>query len=702
MDRKRIRKNAAYVSKRHMNRLIAHESENICTAILNSIATLHNNAQCKSAEDLQTHMEKTSTDYSSVANNQVSENGLTEDYYFDCERNENDNLFNKVHKFVNDLCQSETHLVSHNENMTEDSIKIILAIWAVQHQISHKAVTALLQSLRHHSCFSSLPLDARSLVKTPRNQEIRMVAPGTYCHFGLKRSVLNILTAIKENVDSINIAINIDGLPLSKSSKQQFWPILGSILPYSNVFAIGIYYGHEKPEDINNFLKDFVNEATEMCKNGIYFNGRNIRCRIKALICDTPAKAFVLCVKGHTGYSSCTKCTTEGEYIGSRLCFPEIDAPLRSDDDFIQKVDDSYHKTNITCSLLEIPHFKPVSNVPLDYMHLVCLGIMRKLIYLWLDGDFYYRLQHRAIAEISTRLTTEIKPSIPTEFARKPRKIEDVKLWKATEFKLILLYTGPLAFKGILKRSVYIHFMTLHVIIRILSSKNVSDEHLYYVQDMIRVFIKTFIKLYKVQNVSHNVHSLIHLVNDVRQFGSLDNFSAFKFENYMQVLKKYVRKPDKPLEQIVRRYIEEEINLSTSSTDLSDSVRIHNNLMSLHTDGPLLPHCNNPQYKAVKCNGLTFKAKTLADSCCGLNCGAIVCIENVAYCTKRNIPVIIGYQFLDKEDLFTTPCHSSLLGIYSVKLCSDLKSWSLKDVIKKYVKFPHGNSTYAVFPLIHS
>lgn len=374
---------------------------------------------------------------------------------------------------------------------------------------------------------------------------------------------------------------------------------------------------------------------------------------------------------------------------------------MRSDDDFIQKVDDSYHKANITCSLLEIPHFKPVSNVPLDYMHLVCLGIMRKLIYLWLDGNSYYRLQHRAIEEISTRLI-EIKSSIPTEFARKPREIQDVKLWKATEFRLILLYTGPLTFKDKLKRSVYIHFMTLHVIIRILSSKDICDELLYYVQDMIQFFIKTFMKLYKVQNVSHNVHNLIHLVNDVRKFGSLDNFSAFKFENYMQVLKKYLRKADKPLEQIVRRYIEEEINLSTLSTDLSDSVRIHNNLMSLHTDGPLLPHINNPQYKIVQYNGLTFKAKTLADSCCGLSCGIIVCIENVAYCTKRNIPVIIGYQFLDKEHLFTTPCQSSLLGIYSIKSCSDLKSWPLKNIIKKYIKFPRKNSAYAVFPLIHS
>lgn len=144
--------------------------------------------------------------------------------------------------------------------------------------------------------------------------------------------------------------------------------------------------------------------------------------QIEALICDTPAKAFVLCVKGHSGYSSCTKCTTEGEYVGNRICFPQIDAPIRSDNDFIQKIDDIYHKPDITCSLLKIPHFKPVTNVPMDYMHLVCLGIMRKLMYLWLNGELYYRLQHRAIEEISTRLTTQFKPSIPVSIRKKATK----------------------------------------------------------------------------------------------------------------------------------------------------------------------------------------------------------------------------------------------------------------------------------------
>jgi len=234
---------------------------------------------------------------------------------------------------------------------------------------------------------------------------------------------------------------------------------------------------------------------------------------------------------------------------------------------------------------------------------------------------------------------------------------------------------------------------------RILSSEDLH-EYLTYAQDLIHFFIKTFIKLYGIQNISHNVHSLIHLVNDVKRFGPVDNFSAFKFENYMQILKKYLRKAEKPLQQVVRRYVKKKVNLCTSSA-LSDSVRIYPFLTSLHYDGPLILNCRNPQYKIVKYNGFTLKVGTLADSSCGLKCGAIVCIKNVAYCTRRNIPIIIGYKFLEKEDLFTVPCASSMLDIYSVHLRSDLRSWPLKNIVKKYVQLPCGDDKYAVFPLIH-
>ena len=52
-------------------------------------------------------------------------------------------------------------------------------------------------------------------------------------------------------------------------------------------------------------------------------------------------------------------------------------------------------------------------------------------------------------------------------------------------------------------------------------------------------FVKSFSTLYGKEYISDNVHNLLHLCNDVRKYGPLDVFSAFKFENFMQAIKNW-------------------------------------------------------------------------------------------------------------------------------------------------------------------
>jgi len=111
------------------------------------------------------------------------------------------------------------------------------------------------------------------------------------------------------DIDVIKIVIGIDGLPISKSSASQLWPILAYIRPFKNsVFPIGIYWGHEKPEDSNLYLKQFFVEAKELLTNGVSINGIIFKVIIDGFSLDAPAKSFVLKVKGHSGYDSCTRC----------------------------------------------------------------------------------------------------------------------------------------------------------------------------------------------------------------------------------------------------------------------------------------------------------------------------------------------------------------------------------------------------------
>lgn len=64
-------------------------------------------------------------------------------------------------------------------------------------------------------------------------------------------------------------------------------------------------------------------------------------------------------------------------------------------------------------------------------------------------------------------------------------------------------------------------------------------------------FVDNFQNMYGTHQISHNVHALLHITKDVENYDSLDNFSTFKFENYVQSIKNMIRKHDRSLQQII-------------------------------------------------------------------------------------------------------------------------------------------------------
>jgi len=92
------------------------------------------------------------------------------------------------------------------------------------------------------------------------------------------------------------------------------------------------------------------------------------------------------------------------------------------------------------------------------------------------------------------------------------------------------------------------------------------ENYISYAHNQFKYFIINSQKLYGPDFISYNIHNFLHLSDCVRLFGSLDNFSAFIFENYMQYLKHKIRKSSHTLEQVVRRIIEEK-NVRESVTE---------------------------------------------------------------------------------------------------------------------------------------
>lgn len=72
------------------------------------------------------------------------------------------------------------------------------------------------------------------------------------------------------------LSINIDGVPLFKSSGSSLYPTLDSIPCSQQIFLIGCYHGHKNPKDFNDFLKDFVDETIDLITTGYHCRRRRI------------------------------------------------------------------------------------------------------------------------------------------------------------------------------------------------------------------------------------------------------------------------------------------------------------------------------------------------------------------------------------------------------------------------------------------
>lgn len=315
--------------------------------------------------------------------------------------------------------------------------------------------TKILHSARNHFPNSKFPLHAKTAYGSPRKSGVKSKGKGKYIHFGMENAIIDFIAEKNvKDIDKVDVQLATDGIPIYDSNDIQLWPILGRIIGSNKIFVIGCYSGKCKPEDSNEFLSDTVNDFVRLGTTGFVQEGKKISVIVHSLICDIPAKSMVQMTKGHTGYNSCPKCKTRGEY-DSRVCFPLLEFELRTDEDIIQQTDEEYHQGKSI--LLQIPGFSYLKHVPFDYMHLVLIGVVKKLFKLWLSKskkdclDLAVRiLIDSSQISIFNEYLDLLAKYCPVEFRRKVINVENSKSWKATQFRLFLLYIGPVALRVLL------------------------------------------------------------------------------------------------------------------------------------------------------------------------------------------------------------------------------------------------------------
>ena len=231
-------------------------------------------------------------------------------------------------------------------------------------------------------------------------------------------------------------------------------------------------------------------------EHGIQYGGKRLSVSLRCVVCDAPARALVRGTKLYSGYFGCDKCCQKGRWA-SRVIYADIVGfELRTNFSFRNESNEERHHSR--SPFCELP-IDMVKRFQIDYMYQVCLGVMKKLLLLWTRGKREVRISAGQVNEISHKLV-ELKEFIPSKFARKPRGLDEIDRWKATEFSQFLLYTAKIALRGTLRDDLYSHFLCLSVAISILVCPNLSQVHRGYAGNLLTYFVQQGSFLYTGKN----------------------------------------------------------------------------------------------------------------------------------------------------------------------------------------------------------
>ena len=285
----------------------------------------------------------------------------------------------------------------------------------------------------------------------------------------------------------------------------------------------------------------------------------------------------------------------------------------------------------------------------------------------------------------------------PREFSRKPRSLLELDRWKATELRFFMLYSGLVVLKTHVDSILYDNFILFSLAMRILLSPTLCISHVDYAQILLTEFVKQFGAIYGRESLVYNVHSCIHLCDDAKKFGSLENISAFPFENFLGKLKRMCRKPNQPLQQIVNR-----ISESRERSNCQVSPMAVFKPRKQHRGGPVPDGLEGmDQYQEIQSGNMLISV--LEGNNVFEHQSSLIQVMNIFH--KDDLHTYIAFQKIleaRQSNLFCYPCDSTHYGIRVVAGLEDgLHFCSISALGVKYLTLPlTATSNYAAIPFV--
>lgn len=329
-----------------------------------------------------------------------------------------------------------------------------------------------------------------------------------------------------------------------------------------------------------------------------------------------------------------------------------------------------------------------------DALHLLHVGLMKKMLTGWTTGSFGYGTKWSAQnAVVISKYLVDCKA--PVEIHRGMRGLKDMPRWKATEYRTFLMYVGIVILKKHLRPFFYHHFLLFFCSIVILNNKYFIEILLPIAKSMVDDFLKIFKQKYGCEHFTSNLHNLSHIIDEVERFGALDNFDSYNFENKLQAIKKLIRSGKCHIAQIRNRIIELEAFNDTTKSFLEPSSGIV--LLSPTSIFEISPeiitelgHSTFTVHRIAKYSTFHTKVNFEPDKWILTTDRRIIAATYFIRLERTNDIFIYGSEVTEKKNFFETPFPSSALFIYEAKRRSMIppKSYRAQEIICKLFPLP--------------
>ncbi|XP_035896963.1 uncharacterized protein LOC118505369 isoform X2 [Anopheles stephensi] len=564
-----------------------------------------------------------------------------------------------------------------------------LQLWALSHRIPHAALNDLLEIVQETTEYY-VPKDARTFLKTPVGvgKQIASVAGGQLWYQGIQNTLQYHFRTGKLPVNKISVNLFVDGLPLHHSGPTQLWPIMMQLheLPEEPIMVLGIFCGSSEPDNVEDYLRPLVSDLNNILETGIIIHSKKITISLRAIIADTPARAFIKGMAYLNAAHGCIKCKIVGRHDKRtrRMIFEGV-AAKRTDAEFRSGQNAIGHQWRPT-PIADIIGLDIIKHIPVsDDLHLLHSGFMKLFVIGHAEGTLSsfpkWTLQEQE--EVSTIL---LKTRLPAEIDRAMRSLKCVKCWKGSEFRTFLNHISIPLLKGRIHDDAYHHFKLFYVAITLLSSSHFK-ELWDYAEVLLEKFVAEFSLHYHKSYITSHIHNLLHIADDVREIGPLPTISSYPFEKRLQFIKSLVRTGHRTLDQVVSRLTElRELEIKHNKTNISYPIVKHN--------------------KAEVIFNITSKFMLRK----GNRNGWFLTKENeiIRYSSVKQVAgsyVIEGQQLLRKQAAFSYPIASETVYNFQGKLediSQEIVQVELSNVRVKLVAISVDGISFHFSPLLHT